>query len=164
VALVGKNGSGKSTLIKLLLNMYKPNSGTVKVLGREYSEYKRDYIRKKVGVFFQNYYLFHSTMRENVGVGAVEDMNDEAKIWEAIRMGGASKWSKAAQGLDTILGKFKIATALNFPPAKARVASPTHMSNRDILIFENPLSCFTHRRAGAVPEYSAILRTIEQQY
>jgi len=143
VALVGKNGSGKSTLIKLLLNMYKPNSGTVKVLGREYSEYKRDYIRKKGGVFFQNYYLFHSTMRENVGVGAVEDMNDEAKIWEAIRMGGASKVvEKLPKGLDTILGKFQDRNGTELSGGeKQRVASArTHMSNRDILIFDEPAS------------------------
>lgn len=143
VALVGKNGSGKSTLIKLLLNMYKPNSGTVKVLGREYSDYKQDYIRKKIGVFFQNYYLFHSTMRENVGVGAVEDMNDETKIWEAIRKGGAAKVvDKLPKGLDTILGKFQDRNGTELSGGeKQRVASArTHMSNRDILIFDEPAS------------------------
>jgi ATP-binding cassette subfamily B protein len=53
-------------------------------------------------VFFQNYYLFHSSLRENVGVGAVEDMNDEAKILDAIKRGGADKVvSNLPRGLDT---------------------------------------------------------------
>lgn len=143
IALVGKNGSGKSTLVKLLLNMYRPDSGTVKVLGREYADYKHDYIRKKIGVFFQNFYLFHSTMRENVGVGAVEDLNDEAKIWEAIRKGGAEKVvDKLPNGLDTILGKFQDRNGTELSGGeKQRVASArTHMSNRDILIFDEPAS------------------------
>ncbi len=143
IALVGQNGSGKSTLVKLLLNMYKPDGGTVKVLGREYGDYKRDYIRTKIGVFFQNSYLFHSTMRENVGVGAVEDMGDEAKIWEAIRKGGAAKVvEKLPKGLDTILGKFqdRNGTELSGGEKQRVAAARTHMSNRDILIFDEPAS------------------------
>jgi ATP-binding cassette subfamily B protein len=143
IALVGQNGSGKSTLIKLLLDMYKPDSGSVKVLGRAYADFKKDYIRKKIGVFFQNYYLFHSTMRENVGVGAIEDLNDEAKIWVAIRKGGAEKVvANLPNGLETILGKFQDKNGTELSGGeKQRVASArTHMSNRDILIFDEPAS------------------------
>ena len=71
--------------------MYKPDSGSIKIFGRAFREYKRDFLRSKIGVFFQNYYIFHSPLRENVGVGAVEDMDDESKIREAIRLGGADK-------------------------------------------------------------------------
>ena len=143
VALVGQNGSGKSTLVKLLLNMYKPDSGTIKVLGRTYDEYKPGYIRKKISVFFQNYYIFHSPLRENVGVGAVEDMNDEAKIREAIKKGGAEKLvSNLPKGIDTLLGKFQDPSGTELSGGeKQRVASArTHMSNRDILIFDEPAS------------------------
>lgn len=143
VALVGPNGSGKSTLIKLLLNMYKPDSGTVKVFGRTFGEYKKDFLRKKIGVFFQNYYIFHSPLRENVGVGAVEDMENEAKIREAIKLGGAEKLAaNLPQGIDTLLGKFQDPSGTELSGGeKQRVASSrTHMSNRDVLIFDEPAS------------------------
>ncbi len=143
VALVGQNGSGKSTLVKLLLNMYKPDSGSVKVMGRLYDAYKRGYIRTKISVFFQNYYLFHSPLRENVGVGAVEDMGDEQKLLEAIRKGGAEKVvANLPQGLDTLLGKFQDPSGTELSGGeKQRVASArTHMSNRDILVFDEPAS------------------------
>ena len=143
VALVGANGSGKSTLIKVLLNMYKPDSGTVRLFGRTFNEYKKDFVRSKVGVFFQNYYIFHSPLRENVGVGAVEDMDDEAKLLEAIRRGGAEKIvSKLPNGIDTLLEKKRDQSGSELSGGeKQRVAvSRAHMSNREVLIFDEPAS------------------------
>ena len=143
VALVGQNGSGKSTLIKLLLDMYKPDSGTVKVFGRTYDEYKRDFLRGKIGMFFQNYYIFHSSLRENVGVGAIEDMENEEKIREAIQRGGAEQIvAKLPQGLNTTLGKFQDPTGTELSGGeKQRVASSrAHMSNREVLVFDEPAS------------------------
>jgi ATP-binding cassette subfamily B protein len=143
IALVGANGSGKSTLVKLLLNMYKPDSGSVKVFGREYRDYKRGYIRTKIGVFFQNYYIFHSPLRENIGVGAVEDMDNEAKILEALKKGGAEKLAaNLPNGIDTLLGKFQDPSGTELSGGeKQRVASSrAHMSNRDVLIFDEPAS------------------------
>lgn len=143
IALVGQNGSGKSTLIKLLLNMYRPTNGRVKIFGRTYDEYKRDFLRGKIGVFFQNSYIFHSTLRENVGVGAIEDLENEAKIHEAMRRGGARKVAEELpKGLDTLLGKFMDKTGAELSGGeKQRVAaSRTHMSNRDVLIFDEPAS------------------------
>ncbi|MDR0936954.1 MAG: ABC transporter ATP-binding protein/permease [Oscillospiraceae bacterium] len=143
IALVGQNGSGKSTLVKLLLNIYKPDSGTIKVLGREYSDYKRDYIRGKIGVFFQDFYIFHSPLRENVGVGAVEDIENITKILEAIKKGGAEKVvSNLPKGLDTLLGTFQDPSGTELSGGeKQRVASSrAHMSDRDVLIFDEPAS------------------------
>ncbi|MDR3149816.1 MAG: ABC transporter ATP-binding protein/permease [Oscillospiraceae bacterium] len=143
IALVGANGSGKSTLVKLLLNMYKPDSGSVKVFGREYRDYKRGYIRTKIGVFFQNYYIFHSPLRENIGVGAVEDMDNEVKILEALKKGGAEKLAaNLPNGIDTLLGKFQDPSGTELSGGeKQRVASSrAHMSNRDVLIFDEPAS------------------------
>jgi len=143
VALVGQNGSGKSTLIKLLLNMFKPTNGSVKLYGRDYDEYSYDFLRGKIGVFFQNYFIFHSTLRENVGIGAIEDMNNEPKIEEAIRRGGAQKIvENVPKGLDTLLGKFqdKSGTELSGGEKQRIAASRAHMSNREVLIFDEPAS------------------------
>jgi ATP-binding cassette subfamily B protein len=143
VALVGVNGSGKSTLVKLLLNMFKPDSGTVKVYGREYSEYKRDYIRTKIGVFFQNFYIYHAPLRENIGVGAVEDIKNEERILAALKKGGAEKIKdNLPNGFDSLLGTFQDPSGIELSGGeKQRVASArAHMSDRDVLIFDEPAS------------------------
>ena len=143
VALVGENGSGKSTLVKLLLNMYKPDGGTIKVFGREYSEYKHDYTRTKIGVFFQDYYIYHAPLRENIGVGAVEDIENEERILAALKKGSAEKVAEnLPKGLDTILGTFQDPSGTELSGGeKQRVASArAHMSDRDVLIFDEPAS------------------------
>lgn len=143
VALVGHNGSGKSTLVKLLLNMYRPGSGSIEIFGRPYAAYRHDFIRKKIGVFFQDFFLFHHTLRENVGYGSVEQVNDVDTIREAIRKGGASKiLDKLPHGLDSLLGKNVDKNGVELSGGeKQRVAvSRAHMSDRDVLIFDEPAS------------------------
>ena len=143
IALVGQNGSGKSTLVKLLLNMYKPSEGTVKLFGRDLGDYKEDFMRGKIGVFFQDFYMFHAILRENVGVGAVEDMGDEAKILEAIKRGGAGKVvANLPNGIDTLLErKYDPSGTILSGGERQRVGvSRAHMSDRDVLIFDEPAS------------------------
>jgi len=143
VTLVGVNGSGKSTLVKLLLNMYKPTSGSIKVFGREYNEYMRDYMRTKIGVFFQDYYIYHAPLRENIGVGAVEDMENEERILTAVKKGGAERvMANLPNGIDSLLGTFQDPSGTELSGGeKQRVASArAHMSDRDVLIFDEPAS------------------------
>lgn len=55
--LVGETGSGKSTIAKVLVGLYKPFSGKVKILGREINYKKKDdifFLRQNVGIVFQD--------------------------------------------------------------------------------------------------------------
>ena len=143
VALVGANGSGKTTLTKLLLNMYKPDSGSIKMYGRTFEDYKRDFFRKNIGVSFQDYYIYHAPIRENVGLGSVEDIDNEEKVLRAINRGGADKVvEKLPQGINTLLEKkYDRSGTILSGGEKQRVAvSRAHMSNSDVMIFDEPAS------------------------
>lgn len=70
VVVLGKSGSGKSVLIKCVVRLLDPDSGSIKVLGKEVADLDRDEldrIRVKIGFLFQNSALYDSmTVRENL--------------------------------------------------------------------------------------------------
>jgi phospholipid/cholesterol/gamma-HCH transport system ATP-binding protein len=70
LALLGKSGTGKSVLIKCIVQLIKPDSGSIKVLNREISKlnkYEIDELRQKVGYLFQGGALYDSmSVRENL--------------------------------------------------------------------------------------------------
>lgn len=70
LVVMGKSGSGKSVMIKCLVGLVKPDSGTVKVLGKEIDKLDQetlDELRSDIGFLFQGSALYDSmTVRENL--------------------------------------------------------------------------------------------------
>ena len=69
LALVGPPGSGKSTLVQLLLRLYDPTAGTVRLDGRDLSELDPRDIRAAIGVVLQEPFLYSKTVRNNLRIG-----------------------------------------------------------------------------------------------
>ncbi|WP_284646681.1 ABC transporter ATP-binding protein [Paenibacillus silviterrae] len=143
VALVGGNGSGKTTLIKVLLGLYRPSSGEVKFMGRSHSDYRKDFVTEKIGVFFQDFYLFHLTLGENVGIGNIKDIANDKKIKNAMEKGGAAGLIlKLRKGLNHLLGKQvdKEGAVLSGGEGQRVAVARTHMSDKEVMIFDEPAS------------------------
>lgn len=143
IALVGMNGSGKSTLIKLLLQLYKPLSGKLYFGGNDYETLEQGFLKNKIGVFFQDYYLFHMPISENVGFGDINNVNDNEKIDIALKKGGAIGFvNKLKKGKDTFIYSLIEDTGTDFSGGeKQKIAvSRAHMNNKDILVFDEPAS------------------------
>lgn len=66
IALVGESGEGKTTITSLLLRLYSPNSGTIKIDGQDISEVSQSSLRGSIGVVFQDPSLFSGSIRENI--------------------------------------------------------------------------------------------------
>lgn len=86
LGIIGATGCGKSTLIKLLLRFYEPDSGEIRINGRNITSYKREELTSMFGVVLQNDFIYADTIEENIRFGrdiSKEDIIRAAKIAQA---------------------------------------------------------------------------------
>jgi len=102
-ALVGPSGAGKSTALALLLRLYEPDAGAVRIDGRDLRTLQVETLRQRVALVLQEHYLFGATVRENVGL-AVPGASD-ADVAAALRLACADDFVRALpDGWHTVLG------------------------------------------------------------
>jgi subfamily B ATP-binding cassette protein MsbA len=103
-ALVGSSGSGKSTLISLVMAFNRPETGAIRIDGRDLGGLRlRDY-RSQLGIVLQDNFLFDGTVADNIGFsrpGAAR-----AEIEEVGRLAHVDEFVRGfEQGYDTIVGE-----------------------------------------------------------
>lgn len=81
--LVGENGSGKSTLIKILTGLYTDYSGQIFINGIPFSKINLDSYRECLSTVFQDYNQYQFTVKENIGFGNIDNINNINKIKQA---------------------------------------------------------------------------------
>lgn len=106
VALVGHNGAGKTTLVKLLTRLYEPTAGQIFLDGVPLEEYDTLDIRRHMSVIFQDFVRYELAVRENVGFGYIEEVNNEERIRLATAQSGATSLiEELPQKYETTLGR-----------------------------------------------------------
>lgn len=104
VALVGENGSGKTTLAKLLARLYLPGSGHIRWDGVDTAELDPYKFRQRIAVIFQDFLHYDLPAWQNIGLGAVDRINDLDTVRAAARRSGADGFLiSLPDGYDTIL-------------------------------------------------------------
>ena len=102
VALVGPNGAGKTTLGRVLLGLYRPQTGTIHVGDIPLNEENRQEWLTHCSAVFQDFTSYHLTARENIIFG---DLEHPERMEEASIAGGsASVVDGLSAGYETILG------------------------------------------------------------
>jgi ATP-binding cassette, subfamily B, bacterial len=69
VGIVGPSGCGKSSIVRLLLRLYDPDSGGIRVGGYPLRELRFEALRRQIAVVSQDTYLFHGSIEENIRMG-----------------------------------------------------------------------------------------------
>src|SRR4026208_2306965 len=106
IALVGENGQGKTTLVKLLARLYDPTEGAIFLDGIDLREYSIEDLSKEIGIIFQDFVRYEISARENIGVGRIEEINNELRVFEAARKSLADAVvAKLPNGLHQMLGR-----------------------------------------------------------
>jgi len=103
IAFIGTSGSGKSTLVDIIIGLYKPLRGEIKLDGLLIDETNLKSLRKKVGYIPQSVYLFDGTVSENISFGLEYD---EEKVKNVLKKAKILDFLEIHQeGIDTFVGE-----------------------------------------------------------
>src|SRR5690606_36897848 len=83
LAFVGQNGAGNTILIKLLLRFYEPTSAEILLDGVNINRYAIAEYQEFFGVIFQDFFRYEFTVRENIAIGDIDELENQDKIEEA---------------------------------------------------------------------------------
>ncbi len=104
IGLVGHSGAGKSTLINLIMRLYDTDAGSITVGGKDIKKMRQSDYREKVGVVFQETFLFAGTIYDNI---AYARRNAEpSEVIAAAKAANAHDFiMKLPDGYNTIVGE-----------------------------------------------------------
>jgi ABC-type multidrug transport system fused ATPase/permease subunit len=148
-AIVGATGSGKSTLMSMLLRLYNPNSGAVRVNEVELSQMSATDVRANVAIALQQNVLFATSVADNIRYGRTDV--DEGQVAAAAQVACADEFIRTMRdGYNTELGERggKLSTGQRQRISIARAV----LRDTPILILDEPtasLDAETERRVIA---------------
>jgi len=136
----GENGRGKTTMLKLLLRLYDPQQGSVRINGIDIRRFDVAELRRNLSVIFQDYVQFCFTARENIVFGDIGNADDAQRLAQSIRAAGADAVVDGlVHGLDTPLGRqFDGGEELSMGQWQRIALARQLYSKAQVLLFDEP--------------------------
>jgi subfamily B ATP-binding cassette protein MsbA len=156
VALVGRSGAGKSTIADLLVRLYDPTAGAIRVGSLDLRDLDLDSYRRQVALVSQEVVLFDDTIRGNITFGMSPVPSDSA-VRDALSRARCLEFVDAMpQGIDTPIGergaRLSGGQRQRLAIARALVAAPA------ILILDEPTSAMDTETERAIQDALDALR------
>ena len=103
-AIVGPSGGGKTTITRLIARFWDVQEGSITIGGHDVKEFTCDSLLKNMSMVFQNVYLFHDTIENNIKFGCPDATHEQ--LVEAAKKACCHDFISALpQGYDTVIGE-----------------------------------------------------------
>ena len=103
-AIVGPSGGGKTTITRLIARFWDVQEGSITIGGHNVKEFTCDSLLKNMSMVFQNVYLFHDTIENNIKFGCPDATHEQ--VVEAAKKACCHDFISALpQGYDTVIGE-----------------------------------------------------------
>ena len=103
-AIVGPSGGGKTTITRLIARFWDVQEGSITIGGDDVKEFTCDSLLKNMSMVFQNVYLFHDTIENNIKFGCPDATHEQ--VVEAAKKACCHDFISALpQGYDTVIGE-----------------------------------------------------------
>lgn len=151
IGIIGRIGSGKTTLERLVVGLYKPTAGSLRIDGIDIEQLQPSALRRNVGCVPQDVNLFYGTIRDNIVIA--NPLADEEQVLRAAQRAGVTLFTNQdPYGLDKQVGEggrqlsggqrqaIAISRALLNDPIMLMLDEPTsNMDNRSELYIKQEL-------------------------
>jgi ATP-binding cassette subfamily C protein LapB len=137
IVVLGRTGSGKTTLQKLMLGLYQPTDGVVRIDGIDLRQLDPADLRRNVGFVGQDATLFYGTLRENISIGA--PYADDSTIVQAAEVAGLTQFvNRHPKGFDMLIGER--GESLSGGQRQEVAIARAVLMDPPVLIFDEPTS------------------------
>ncbi len=149
LAIIGRVGAGKTTLEKLLLGLYRPQAGAVRVDGYDLAQIHPAVLRRNIGCVPQDITLFFGSVRDNIIVG--NPLVDDEQVLRAARRGGVTQFTnRDANGLERQIGEG--GRLLSGGQRQAIALARALLTDPPLLILDEPTSNMDNRSESLVKQ------------
>ena len=149
VVILGRTGSGKTTLQKLILGLYAPTGGAVRMDGIDLRQLDPADLRRNVGYVGQEAMLFYGSLRENITIGA--PYADDSAVVHAADVAGLTQFvNRHPKGFDMTIGER--GESLSGGQRQEVAIARAVLMDPPVLLFDEPTSAMDFSTESAFKE------------
>ena len=158
VAIIGRIGSGKTTLERLIMGLYKPTEGHVRIDDTDIEQLHHVDIRRNIGCVPQDSQLFFGTIRDNITLG--RPLSDDRDVLDAANRAGVTVFTEQdPAGLERQVGEGGM--LLSGGQRQAVTIARALVGRPPVLLLDEPTSAMDNRSEMHIKQQLAQLKKTE---
>ncbi|MGR5058518.1 type I secretion system permease/ATPase [Vibrio rotiferianus] len=158
VAIIGRIGSGKTTLERLIMGLYKPTEGHVRIDDTDMEQLHHVDVRRNIGCVPQDSNLFYGSIRDNITLG--RPLADDRDVMDAANRAGVTVFTQAdPAGLERQVGEG--GAMLSGGQRQAVTIARAFLGRPPVLLMDEPTSAMDNRSEMQIKHQLAQLKPAE---